>query len=182
MFEIPSNVKKTINKSDLTIAENHVKELNNIIRLNNVKKVSLEDGFVVTVSDKDIPSINTSTSENNPISNNSVSAAAYNSFLATPGVTKTNIHWNYIDIWLSKGATKYLLYGGASVYAGLILAIPGVNVAILGILSVALDSIVIDIINMGDTPATVTRYNYFSGVQWIGLQLTGGDYFIIKNF
>lgn len=114
VLEIPSNIKKSINKDDLVFANKHVKDLNNLLVENNIKDVSIENGFTIIIDESKIDGISNDISINNGISklNNSITMSSKSAY---KGVTKIEIHWNYAKVFLSSSAVKSIMVGGAAV-------------------------------------------------------------------
>jgi uncharacterized protein (DUF4213/DUF364 family) len=52
-------MKKSINKDGLTLAKNHVKDLNNLLGEYKVKDVSIKNGFTIIIDESKIASTST---------------------------------------------------------------------------------------------------------------------------
>ena len=148
---IPDNVKNSINKDDLTIAENHVKDLNNIIVEYNVKDVSMDSGFTIIIDESKIAS----TSANTMMPTASATSKE--------GVTKIEAHWNYARVWMSKSACRKV----GTAFGGGVVAIFGDALKVIpvagSVIAAALGTVIMDYFVNKPYSAIWFDYNYVTG-------------------
>ncbi|MBU3157706.1 hypothetical protein LL037_25520 (plasmid) [Clostridium estertheticum] len=147
ILKIPSNIEKSINKDDLTIAKNRVKDLNNLIVEYNVKDVSMESGFTIIIDE--------STSANTMMSTASATSPE--------GVTKIEAHWNYARVWMSKSACRTVgLAVGGGVTGLLGAALDAIPVA-GAVAAAAIGAVIMDYFSGKPYSAIWFDYNYVAG-------------------
>jgi len=161
ILNIPSNMKNSFSKADLTLANNRIKVLNNLITEYKVKDVSMKDGFTMIIDESKIQDSSSSKLTDVMMSSSATTIA---------GVTKIVTHWNYAEIWLSKSACKYIAIGSAGAVIGLfgvaLNAIPVVGTVVASAISGFVGAVFGTYVASKTYRAVKVNFNYVNGIEW----------------
>ena|GEM_PF-3895711 len=127
-LKLTKEAEKLFSRDSINYAQNHINALNYVIKRNSVSDVSVDQGFIVKISDKKLAEaykslgVKDSNIEGNnyvslkskPVNSiNTIYTINSDNIITSGGITKVVFKWDGIEIWLSSVATRMICIGGA---------------------------------------------------------------------